>query len=371
MYTELLTLTDGRNNTIKSTFMQAVSWSYMKKLTGPYGLYQHAHGFEPNLSEGYCTDDNSRAIRLCALRQWNKEDEEFKQNKKLYWQFLKEAQNQDGSFKNFRDVKGKWLDDIGTEETHSHAARALGTVIKYEDNLEIKNEAQMMMRKLLPRLGKLEHPRSAAETILALHEWNHQDGQEVMQSLYKILLGHFKKNKQKDWPWFEQRMTYANALFPHAVLAYNQAFPNDQESQEILLATLPFLIKTTIKPRFFQPVGNKGWYARGQKLSMYDQQPLDAALMFELLLAYDEIVANVLSPEIISAPYLWFWGRNSLGLALRENNGACHDGLNADGVNLNCGAESTLAYLLTEIFFQLAPASVKQAARVWQESLVV
>jgi hypothetical protein len=46
----------------------------------------------------------------------------------------------------------------------------------------------------------------------------------------------------------------------------------------------------------------------------------------------------------------WFHGRNSLGQPLADRrSGACFDGLQPTGVNHNQGAESTLAYLWTEL----------------------
>ena len=51
----------------------------------------------------------------------------------------------------------------------------------------------------------------------------------------------------------------------------------------------------------------------------------------------------------------WFLGRNDLGLELYDaGTGGCHDGLHADRVNENQGAESTLAFLLSLAeFYQL------------------
>ena len=46
----------------------------------------------------------------------------------------------------------------------------------------------------------------------------------------------------------------------------------------------------------------------------------------------------------------WFLGNNSLKQTLVDvRNGACCDGLETRGVNKNQGAESTLAYLWTEL----------------------
>jgi hypothetical protein len=46
----------------------------------------------------------------------------------------------------------------------------------------------------------------------------------------------------------------------------------------------------------------------------------------------------------------WFLGQNSLGQPLADvQAGACFDGLQPAGINRNQGAESTLAYLWTEL----------------------
>lgn len=45
--------------------------------------------------------------------------------------------------------------------------------------------------------------------------------------------------------------------------------------------------------------------------------------------------------------YLWFLGKNELGLALGDpDTGECYDGLIPTGVNRNRGAESILAFQL-------------------------
>jgi hypothetical protein len=46
--------------------------------------------------------------------------------------------------------------------------------------------------------------------------------------------------------------------------------------------------------------------------------------------------------------YQWFLGDNNLGLSLYDfSTGGCADGLHSEGVNLNQGAESTLAYWIS------------------------
>ena len=55
----------------------------------------------------------------------------------------------------------------------------------------------------------------------------------------------------------------------------------------------------------------------------------------------------------------WFLGRNDLGLPLCDTvTGGCRDGLLADRINENQGAESTLAFLLALAEMQLVEDSL-------------
>jgi hypothetical protein len=53
--------------------------------------------------------------------------------------------------------------------------------------------------------------------------------------------------------------------------------------------------------------------------------------------------------------YEWFLGANDLGLSLYDSStGGCADGLHAEGINLNQGAESTLAYWISHVVVESA-----------------
>ena len=77
-----------------------------------------------------------------------------------------------------------------------------------------------------------------------------------------------------------------------------------------------------------------------------DEQPLDAAALVEAEVeAYAAISAETHARRAVHA-FEWFLGRNRLALSVHDfTTGGCHDGLGEHTVNLNEGAESTLAYL--------------------------
>jgi hypothetical protein len=109
----------------------------------------------------------------------------------------------------------------------------------------------------------------------------------------------------------------------------------------------------------FWPVGNKGWYPYGEHKAAYDQQPVEAFTMAEAAIAAFGLLGNEECLAIFRRAYDWFNGQNSLCKPLVDSRrGACCDGLQLSGVNRNQGAESTLAYLWTELqYFELQQSS--------------
>lgn len=336
-----------------------VSLAYLEALMGPLGLFQHAAKTIPRLEEGYCTDDNARLLQL--LGELGEESDMYLKA----WQFVREAQTPDGSFRNFRATDGTWLDAHGTEDTLARVARSLTSVMAHDSNRERQLLAQDMLEKLLPHLQRLTASRAVAESVIALTATPaalaSPASQATSQALWRRLRDSWPTSVTSDWPWPEPHLTYANALLPHGLLAGAMAFPNDGEAaMPALHSSAEFLIKETIKSGLFIPIGNRGWYVRGQERAVYDQQPIEAHTMFDFLLAYGPHAREDLSVEDITAPYLWFHGRNSQGVRMANPaDGSAFDGLNTEGPNPNQGAESQLAYVRSELLLKQAPASAQ------------
>jgi len=100
----------------------------------------------------------------------------------------------------------------------------------------------------------------------------------------------------------------------------------------------------------FWPIGNEGWYPRGEEKARYDQQPVEAVTTIEAALAAFELLGAEEYLTAFRRAHGWFHGQNSLKRPLGDvRSGACCDGLQASGVNRNQGAESTLAFLWAEM----------------------
>ena len=110
-----------------------------------------------------------------------------------------------------------------------------------------------------------------------------------------------------------------------------------------------FLDHQTTSEGIFWPVGNEGWYPRGEEKALYDQQPVEAVTMAEAAMAAFNLLGDEEYLAAFRRAHGWFHGQNSQKESLVDVlSGACCDGLLESGVNRNQGAESTLAYLWTE-----------------------
>jgi len=96
----------------------------------------------------------------------------------------------------------------------------------------------------------------------------------------------------------------------------------------------------------FRPVGCNGFYPRGGNCAAFDQQPIEAQATVSACIAAFHATQDAAWLAHAGEAFDWFLGRNDLGLALYDSTtGGCRDGLHADRVSENQGAESTLAFL--------------------------
>ena len=155
-------------------------------------------------------------------------------------------------------------------------------------------------------------------------------------------------------------MTYANAVLPHALFDACECWP-DEDFLSIAETSFGFLNLTTSADGIFWPVGNENWYSRGEEKSDFDQQPVEASTMAAAALAGFQRTSDKKYLGVAIRAQQWFAGQNSIEQSLVDvETGACCDGLQQSGLNLNQGAESTLAYLWTELLWLTNESSYQQ-----------
>lgn len=319
---------------------------YVFALTDDVGILQHSIYGIPDRSEGYTTDDNSRALILAVMLF-----EKFKEAKYLslvskYLTFILYAQEVNGMFQNFMNYKREFLDAKGSEDCFGRCLWALGRTISCPSLPEnIKKSCQHMLNKALENWPALESPRAKAYAIVGLSFLN-QTGEtrSLMETLSMSLVTQYEQYKKDDWHWFEDSMTYGNAFFPWSLLKAYRILKND-----VLLETaresMEFLERITVKEEYFKPIGCNGWYVKNGKPAEFDEQPLEACETLLLYLEYYDVTGDKKYHELAVKCFCWYLGLNSWKLSLLDKEtGACYDGLNEMGLNNNQGSESIVSY---------------------------
>lgn len=354
-------LSDGRIKLRMKTLdeenfnLPKIKTSYLKKLTDSTGILQHAKYSIPNFKDGYCLDDNSRALILTVLLENTSfYDEEIKNLQETYAAFLNYAFDENlKQFRNLLSYEKKWFEEKGSEDSNGRALWALGTIINRSKNQQLQNWAADIFIRAITNVEHFTSPRAWAFILLGISEYlskfsGDRFANQLRDEFEKRLINLFKTVSSNDWKWFENYLTYSNAKLSLGLITSGMNFGN-QEALSIGLESLRWLCDVQKSASGnFAPIGNDGFYHRGQKRAWYDQQPIEAfATVAASLKAYEATKDNIWLKEARLA-FEWFLGRNDNQIALVEHNsGACRDGLHIDRVNSNMGAESTLSYLLS------------------------
>jgi uncharacterized protein YyaL (SSP411 family) len=189
--------------------------------------------------------------------------------------------------------------------------------------------------------------------------------------LAKRLLDLFRRSSRADWPWFEDSVTYCNARLSQALLV-SGTWMEDEEMAAVGIRSLDWLasIQCT-KDGYFAPIGSNGFYGRaGALAARFDQQPVEAGAMVSACLEAHRITADPRWQRRAASAFNWFLGQNQLQQSLYEpSTGGCRDGLHADRMNENQGAESTLSFLMALVEMQAADRADVSGADVLRPGL--
>lgn len=324
---------------------------------------QHAIGSVPDPAHGYCTDDVARALEVDLLHARTLGWHAVAASAARGLRFLEEAYDEPSRrFRNFRAVDGSWVDGRASDDSQGRAMLALGETIAAAGDARVVDAAMALFRRALPTAGKVGSPRAQASVVLGCAAVSGSatvlgsgsetdtalgfDSTVVMRRLATGLHARFREYARPGWPWPEDSLTYENALLPRALIVAGHALRTDVMLR-IGLQVLDWLIAIQRAPQgHLSPIGN-GWWSRLGTKSQFDQQPIEATA---LLLAAEAAHRATGDPRYLAAmerAYGWFLSSNDLRRRIAHPaRGAASDGLTADGVNVNEGAESTLMWLM-------------------------
>ncbi|MGD1999215.1 MAG: glycosyltransferase family 4 protein [Desulfobacterales bacterium] len=337
-----------------------IKLDHLKAFTDDTGILQHANYTIPDRTHGYCTDDNARALLVAAMGQ------KYLPTNGLgldllsghYLGFLLYAFNEkEGRFRNFMTYSRQWTEEIGSEDAHGRAIWSLGKAVAFLQNPGHLAMSTTLFNKALRAVENFSSPRAIAFCLVGMHAYldkfsGDSDVRRVREALADKLFDQFKNHATDSWTWLEKALNYANGKLPHALLLSGQRMQRN-DMINMGLNSLKWLLAIQTEDGHFVPIGSNGWYEQGGPRARFDQQPIEANAMVEACVKAFKITRDQSWFDNAVMCFNWFLGHNDLNLPLYDpKTGGCRDGLMADGINQNEGAESSLAWLLSLMTLQ-------------------
>ena len=332
-----------------------ITLDHLKAFTDDTGILQHANYTIPDRTHGYCTDDNARALLVAAMGEKYLPENGWGLHSLSghYLGFLLYAFNEkEGRFRNFMNYSRQWTEEIGSEDSHGRALWSLGKAVAFLQNPGHLAMSTTLFTKALRVAEHFLSPRAVAFSLVGVHAYlekfsGDSEVRRIRDVLAARLFTQFDRNAMDGWPWLENALNYANGKLPQALLLSGR-WMQRPDMIDMGLRALRWLITIQTEDGHFVPIGNDGWYERGGNKARFDQQPIEASAMVEACVEAFNATQDQAWLDNAVMCFNWFLGHNDLNLPLYDpKTGGCRDGLMADGINQNEGAESSLAWLLS------------------------
>jgi len=361
-------------------FLPMLNSQHMLRLTDDTGILQHAIFSVPNPGEGYTTDDNSRALIVSTLLEASTPDEGAQFSHDLshrYLAFLWLAFNTDtGRFRNFLGYDRRWLEEVGSDDSHGRALWSLGTVLGASRDAGLRGAAGRLFEAAVPATLSFTSPRAWAFCILGMQaylDWFPGDRaiQGTRNTLANKLLDIYERSHSGTWHWFEKSLSYSNARLSQALILAGWR-SNNQRMIEAGMDSLKWLVAEQHRDdkEIFVPIGSNGFFIEGSEKARFDQQPVEACATVSACLEVYRLTEEGIWFEEAQRVFRWFLGKNDLQVPLYDaTTGGCRDGLHPDRINENQGAESTLSFLMALLEMQGANVTNAQERHLEMSSL--
>lgn len=328
--------------------------NHFKTMMTEIGMWQHSAGPAPDRRHGYSIDDQVRAL-IVAIDYYNRgvQREYMEWVGAITFDFVRRAAITEGKnagrYHNFCDENGRWLDNIGSDDSLGRTIWALGVACAADTPFAPRDEAKRLLTASLEVVKELSPVRTIAFSILGAAACGCD--REITGALADRLVHAYRTTASNGWHWFEEHLTYCNARLSMALFVAGSLFPERAEYLEIAETSLAFLLKTTRNDKgSYSPVGNepltaRGWHTRGDtEPPLFDQQPVDAGALVECCATAYAVTGDPAYRHAAYEAYGWYFGRNVHAIPVYcAGSGGVADAITPEGVSLNMGAESVIS----------------------------
>ena len=201
--------------------------NHINRLTDDTGIIQHAKFGIPNLKEGYCLDDNSRALLMVLMAYRQMSDKRALELSPIYLSYIHYMQNPDGTFRNFLSFSRNFLDEVGSEDSFGRTIWALGYLLGNAPNDAYYQTGKLVFFNASPNFEKLTSIRGIANTMIGISYYlksNPSDDSmtERLRNLANVLTKHYNENNTPGWKWFESLLAYDNGYYAAGTFAFGR-----------------------------------------------------------------------------------------------------------------------------------------------------
>lgn len=325
--------------------------SHIFRMTDDTGIFQHTMYNVPALAKGYTTDDNARALIMAVKLYEKKMKPKYLNLVYRYLAFILYAQNEHGHFRNFMTYDRIFTEQQGSEECFGRCLWALAyTSASSVMPRGIKDTCESSIKCALPMIPTLKSLRGQAYALIGLSLINTNAEDRLIAKLADSIAAQFEKCAgDKNWLWYENNLTYDNAVLPWAMFAAFQKIGHER-FDHIARVSLRFLDQSAFRDGYFRPVGCRGWWMQGSEPALLDQQPVEASMSVLAHLAAYQINGDEEMLALAKKSYAWYMGENSCKQCMIDiETGGCYDGIMADGLNRNQGSESIVGYCIARL----------------------
>ena len=190
------------------------------------GMLQHAVHTVADRAHGYCVDDNARALLLSSALAAVGDAPLSELLTARFAAFIQHAWNPDKRrFRNFMSFDRRWLEDMGSEDSHARTLWALGECARVTPIYSGKSGRPYSSEPLF-RSSKGSHrpepgpSRFWGSTLIVpsvVDDFSAERMRRLLADRLTVYAGT-AASEPDGWPWFESVLAYDNARLPQALI---------------------------------------------------------------------------------------------------------------------------------------------------------